>query len=138
MVRCWGSNEMGQIDSTTASSTDIVEPTSPVGLEEQIVFGIASGGHHACAILPDRTISCWGHNAEGACGSGVANVQDAQPVMPVDTPGGIEWYRVYGGKNHTCAADADHEVYCWGSNEFGQLGVGSSATHKYSPEQVTW
>ena len=137
-VKCWGGNGYGQIDAESMTS-QYAQPMWPAGLEDDELLGIASGAYHSCAIMMDRTISCWGHNAAGACGSGEDNVQNSQSPMSVVPPtSNTEWYRIYGGTAHTCAADSEHQVYCWGSNGYGQLGAGSAAQNQYQPVPVTW
>ncbi|MBL90396.1 MAG: hypothetical protein CMH56_01100 [Myxococcales bacterium] len=137
-VKCWGGNGYGQVDADS-NVAQYAQIMSPAGLEDDPVLGIASGSYHSCAIMMDRTISCWGHNSSGACGSGEANVQEKQSLMPIVAPANdTQWYRVYGGSSHTCAADSEHQVFCWGSNGYGQLGAGSTEMNQYVPVPVSW
>ena len=137
-VRCWGSNGYGQVTLAPGYSSSYANPVTPDGLEDESMLDLATGGRHSCAIKTDRTIHCWGHNAHGACGSGAANNLLSQAPRPVVAPPNTDWYRIYTGKNHTCAADADHQVYCWGSNGYGQLGIGTDEANRFVPTPVTW
>ena len=65
---------------------------------------ISAGERHACAIRADRTLVCWGNDAE----------RQASPP-----PG--EFLSVSAGSFHTCGLRADNTVSCWGDNTDRQL-----------------
>ena len=44
-------------------------------------------------------------------------------------PGCLELVRVSAGAVHTCGVTASHQAYCWGFNNHGQLGDGTSNQH---------
>jgi alpha-tubulin suppressor-like RCC1 family protein len=76
---------------------------------------------------------CWGLNTEGQTGQ--------TPGDPTVTPQKIGhesiFYQASCGASHTCALDAQKALYCWGSNDVGQLGVATSATQQtHLPQQV--
>ena len=75
---------------------------------------------------------CWGDNEFGALGNGTTT----NPVAPVEVAGlsngvaaiAVGWY-------HTCALTAVGGIKCWGDNEYGQLGDGTT-THRRMPVEV--
>ena len=81
-VRCWGRNGGGQLgDGTTreAGRLNPVQVLASGSTQGSNVLGgvtqISAGGFHACALLEDETVRCWGFNAsinEGALGDGTA------------------------------------------------------------------
>lgn len=123
-VACWGANSDGEIGDDTDRET--IEPITVEGLEG--VTKIATGAHHACALLASGTVSCWGKNLHGQIGIGTTE-QVNRPVVvsmkPVDGSapeplGGIG--DIGAGNEHTCALQGSSQVFCWGSNLYGQLG----------------
>ena len=93
---------------------------------------IVAGGAHSCAILPDTTVKCWGHNAYGQMGDGSA----VNRLTPVSVSGLSGVQQLTAGYQHTCAILSTGEVKCWGYNGMGQLGDGSTM-HRYIPVSVS-
>ena len=120
-VRCWGSNEFGQLgDGTT------IEKTTPVSVDlghGALAVGISSGEAHSCAVLENGTAMCWGENSNGQLGDGTR----ANRNSPVEVfTGGILVNHISAGSYHTCAILEDRSAKCWGDNWHGQLGDGST------------
>jgi alpha-tubulin suppressor-like RCC1 family protein len=44
---------------------------------------------------------------------------------PTPVTGGRSYISIFAGGLHTCAIDEDDEVFCWGANQYGQLGIGA-------------
>jgi alpha-tubulin suppressor-like RCC1 family protein len=100
---------------------------------------VTAGGGHSCALMPDQSVWCWGENGFGQLGNGTAT---ASPV-PVQVTGLPAATNVSAGQapnifdaQHTCAVDTASQVWCWGANDYGQLGNGTTADSKV-PVQVT-
>lgn len=69
---------------------------------------------------------CWGFNHEGELGDG-RTLDKHAPVLVAGSPT-VCWTQVSPGDKHTCGLRSDdggNLLYCWGSNELGQLGNGS-------------
>jgi len=118
-VRCWGRNTEGQLgDGTTAGS---LTPVQVVGITGAVA--VSGGYEHTCALLGDGTVRCWGRNAEGQLGDGT-RTGSSTPVRVVGITGAVA---VTGGWwHHTCALLRDGTAQCWGQNDFGQLGNGTT------------
>jgi alpha-tubulin suppressor-like RCC1 family protein len=73
--------------------------------------------------MASGALTCWGYNADGELGDGTTK----RRLMPVDvngfTSGGIA---VAAGAHHTCALTTDGGVRCWGLNDGGQIGDGTT------------
>lgn len=57
-------------------------------------------------------------------------------ALEAATAATVSFTRVSAGGSHTCALAADGRVYCWGDNEFGELGDGTRTSHS-SPKVVS-
>lgn len=121
-VRCWGSNEYGQLGDGTTQNR--LEPVPVSGLESGVV-AVSAGLWHTCALRTDGTVLCWGKNGYGEMGDGTT-AQRPTPVSPSGMPAAAVTQIAAGG-GQTCAATADGALWCWGQNEFGQVGDGGSA-----------
>ena len=83
----------------------------------QVTFGI----EHLCALMADRTVTCMGSNRAGQLGRVEHDLLAFHPAGPV--AGLREVVQLEAGLAATCARTASGEVWCWGSNYFGHLGV---------------
>ncbi len=127
-VWCWGANSDGQLgaDPSVAIPTPQAIPFTWPARVTQLVAGAA----HACALLQNDEVYCWGGNYAGQLGDGTDQhrTTPARVPLPATT-------RIAGGLFHTCALGADTNVRCWGGNPDGQLGD-QSTTHRTSPVVV--
>lgn len=108
---------------------------------------VDAGGDHTCAVTTGNEAFCWGSDSEGELGDGGALSETcgtaALPCSTVPFPvadpaaGPLEWSAVsaggeelffFGGSAHTCALSTGGAAYCWGNNDFGQLGDGGMAS----------
>ncbi len=134
-VLCWGKGTSDQLG--TAAGT--MNARSPVAVAlPMAASAIAVGAEHSCAALLDGTVRCWGLNDQGQLGNGstlggaaVVSVERTD-AMPLGSPTTIEGasaviVALSGGIKHTCALTQTGAVYCWGYNNNGQVGDGSSA-----------
>ena len=119
-VRCWGKNESGQLGDGTTSNR--ATPVSVGGLDAGAEV-IAAGASHTCALRSEGAVTCWGGNDAGQLGDGTTTKRSA-PVAVVGLGSGVR--ALAPGGYHTCALTAEGSVACWGHNNFGQLGDGST------------
>lgn len=131
-VQCWGANDVGQLGlGHTQKVGDDESPASagyvPLGGN---AVSVIAGTSHACALLDDGSVECWGLNADGQLGLGHTQAIGDDEVPLVEGPlvlgGDVE--QLAAGERHTCALMANGDVRCWGSNDSGQLGSGSPET----------
>jgi alpha-tubulin suppressor-like RCC1 family protein len=130
-VRCWGENEFGQIgDGTNATALTAVRVA---GINDAVT--VEAGWRHTCAVLRDGTARCWGENQFGQLGDGtIANSAIPVPVSGITGAVGLTG----GWWHHSCALLGDGRVRCWGMNEWGQFGNGTtSPSPTVSPSPMT-
>lgn len=81
------------------------------------VQSLALGSYHACALLMDGTVRCWGQNFHGELGDGTTDTSRSLLYASAD-PGISGVTKLVAGSSHNCAlvtGDAsDGEVFCWG------------------------
>ncbi|CAN5439568.1 chromosome condensation regulator RCC1 [soil metagenome] len=83
---------------------------------------IAVGSYHACAVLPNHTVSCWGDNTHGELGDGTTTSRN----FPMTVPSLTSIVSITAGQHHTCSLDVFGQVKCWGYNAQGEIGDGST------------
>lgn len=100
-------------------------------LTSTVADPLATGSLHTCALRPDGTVSCWGHNSNGELGDGNTAIY-ANPTIV----GLKDAIALASGTSFSCALKSDATVVCWGKNNFGQLGDGTT-TDRAAPVAVS-
>ena len=90
------------------------------------------GDEHTCAITAGGALYCWGNNGSGALGDGTTTSRPLPNPVSGMTSGVL---KVSTGGYHTCAIKNGGTLWCWGYNNYGQLGLGDT-TQRSSPTQV--
>jgi len=117
-VRCVGSDDRGQ----SAAHQPIVTGAT--------IAGMTAGAKHACVVLDNGDVQCWGANDQGQLGDGTHN--DSRVPALVHMPPAVE---VRAGASFTCARLRNNTIACWGDNRAHQLVNGTSQSSS-SPSPV--
>ncbi len=120
---CWGNNAVGSLGNPTNSGTLVPNP-APLPVSGNHMFvALKAGNGHACGLTADGTVYCWGYNLWGQLGTEV----NAGGVTPTPTPTPVAssaaFTQIAAGESHTCGLTAAGAAWCWGRNNFGQLGT---------------
>ncbi|NIN11939.1 MAG: hypothetical protein GTO05_06865 [Gemmatimonadales bacterium] len=119
---CWGQNGLGQLGDGSFVDRDIA---TRLLSDELSLRQMDMGGSHTCVLTSAGGAYCVGANDSRQLGSGLS-VDSTSILVPVS--GGLSFDGPFAaGGRHTCGLDAKGDTYCWGSNDFGQLGDGSRA-----------
>eukprot|EP00004_Rigifila_ramosa_P017481 TRINITY_DN4261_c0_g1_i13.p1 TRINITY_DN4261_c0_g1~~TRINITY_DN4261_c0_g1_i13.p1 ORF type:complete len:3428 (-),score=662.20 TRINITY_DN4261_c0_g1_i13:17-9130(-) len=128
-IQCWGANSFGQLGQ--GNSGQLSSPSVVLNLSGFIVSGLAVGSNHTCILSAAASVTCWGRNTNGQLGIGstghIGDDPGEMPPVAVSLSNGVA--SISCGSSFSCAVLVNGQVQCWGSNQFGQLGSGSSGTN---------
>ncbi|HVJ15157.1 MAG TPA: hypothetical protein VM686_06940, partial [Polyangiaceae bacterium] len=138
-LMCWGANESGQLGNGSSVLGDSMEPRyvvrdddaglPPVAMPN--ATSVCAGRDFTCAtvVTPDGPrVACWGSNAKGQLGI------DSEEITPVNhagqlvatADGPIAADSIACGSDFACALGPDGSTWCWGANDYGQIGNGAA------------
>ncbi len=106
IARCWG----GSFDGDTMHDFTQVE----------------AGTFHNCGVRSNGTAYCWGNNQYGQLGIGGTGTSGAGDVTGGLTFASVSTGGIHDG-HHSCGVTTSGDMYCWGSNRFGQLGAATGS-----------
>lgn len=132
---CWGNNSAGQLGIGTTSHQP--NPQLISHIDELGWHSVSSGKDHTCAIDSEFIGHCWGLNEFGQVGNGIAlSTETAKRFDESEN-----WDSIDSGTLHSCGLKNDpfdttsKTLWCGGINNFGQLGIGSTANQS-APLQI--
>jgi hypothetical protein len=127
-VWAWGSNDHGKLGNgdsggpEVSTPSQVMDPFTPSQPFDRVI-AVAAGDTHSLALRDDGTVWAWGENAEGQVGNGSVTNFETRPVLAATAPPNV--VAIAAGL-HSLALTGGGEVWAWGRNDLGQLGIGSA------------
>jgi hypothetical protein len=120
-VACFGADQYGSLGGRAGPGPVPVSLPQPA-----TAVGVASSGVFGCSRLREQHVMCWGLNS--GLGRGIAGGQSPPGLVLLEDGGALAGVTELGaGAEFACARVASGDVYCWGMNDFGQLGDPTSS-----------
>ena len=141
---CWGSNSFGELgrESFITHGT-FAEPVVNFGsgLGQFHATSVSAGFGFTCANLDDGNTVCWGNGSAGRLGyenpASLGRLTgDISGLGFLDFGTGLFSRKVQSGFGHSCTLLSDNTIKCWGSNGFGELGLGTSFNQGDGPGEM--
>lgn len=96
---------------------------------------VSATTQHNCGLDANDQAYCWSRNFAGGLGDGTTTDRPTPVEVDQTVDSGISLVQVVAGNRYTCGVTAAGDVYCWGKNDDGQLGDGST-TNRLVPTKV--
>ena len=118
VVLCWGEGRLGALGRGDTVSSVIPRPIR----SDQRFVQVSAGRWRSCGVAVDGAVWCWGSEWERSEGN---TDYFHERLLPHRVDGAPPLRSVSVAGSSICGVTADDAVYCWESNAFGQLGIGS-------------
>ena len=120
-VYCWGSNQYGQLGNPVLTDTMTSTPQLVYLTAGAVATSVSVGINSTCVVLSTGAAYCWGKNDYGQLGTG--NYTNSTSPQLLQMPSGESVTSMHAGNSHACAITVSEQLYCWGWNGYGQLGL---------------
>ena len=121
VANCWGNNLDGEL-----GVGDTTMRTSPAPISGFIFTKVILGWYHTCGVTAGSVAYCWGSNGWGELGDNSNNERTSPQAV---FSSGLTFTVLTAGKQFTCGlASTSPVAYCWGENDYGQIGNGVTST----------
>lgn len=123
-IKCWGTNDHGQIGINSAVTPQVTPMNVNAGTKYKDLF---VGEDSNCAIDMAGALYCWGLNNVGQLGNGATG----DLLLPTLIDLGVNYINASLSATfgfHTCGITTAGVLKCWGDNTYGQLGVNGTTS----------
>jgi alpha-tubulin suppressor-like RCC1 family protein len=138
-VYAWGNNGHGQLgdgSTTNRSSPTLINFSGLQGGET--IQQISGGAYHSISVTNSGRVYAWGNNGHGQLGDGSTTNRSSPTLINFSgLQGGETVQMVVAGSYHSLALTTNNRIYTWGTNDYGQLGDGST-TNRSSPTLINF
>ena len=128
----WGDNSSGQLGT---GSTDYSPHSTPskgsMPTDGTKFTQISAGNYHSLAMGTDGNLYSWGSNGTGALGRETDQTPENRPGV-VTPPTGVRFTQFSAGSGYSLALGSDGNLYSWGNNGTGQLGIGGADSNQHN------
>ncbi|XP_031204184.1 probable E3 ubiquitin-protein ligase HERC4 isoform X7 [Mastomys coucha] len=126
-----GCNDLGQLGHEKSRK----KPEQVVALDAQNIVAVSCGEAHTLALNDKGQVYAWGLDSDGQLG-----LQGSEECIRVPrnikSLSDIQIVQVACGYYHSLALSKASEVFCWGQNKYGQLGLGIECQKQTSPQLI--
>ncbi|XP_043798332.1 RCC1 and BTB domain-containing protein 1-like isoform X1 [Apis laboriosa] len=135
-VYSWGQNCHYELGNTFGSQA--LTPAIITNLCNEFIVDIACGSHHSLALTNDGEVYAWGQNTSGqvGCHDITTLVQDIPRKLNF-TLTGKKVICISCGDSFSVVVTNNGEVYSWGRNDVGQLGIENNNNDQFHPCRIT-
>ncbi len=128
VLKCWGQNSKGGLGDGS-----VINKSTPTIINAGTTYlKIATGALHTCGITTANVLKCWGLNDSGQLGDGTT----ADKTLPLVIDSGTTYSKIAVSSfvlYHTCGITTSNVLKCWGNNNYGQIGDGTSGVARAVP-----
>ncbi len=129
---CWGNSANGRLGTGAFEGSNLLEPNEVAGSHTNW-SDISTGRASTCGIRSGR-LYCWGNRAEHLVTDGGGTTGDEYSPVE-DSNAWDDWQTITVNWENACGVRTDGSIYCWGLNDFGQVGDGTT-TSRNTPTLV--
>jgi alpha-tubulin suppressor-like RCC1 family protein len=138
-IWAWGGRAFGVGPYSQLGLGDIVNRNIPTQIGTNSDWStISAGEFYSVAIKNNRSIWAWGRNVEGQLGLGDTIERFTPSIIGID----LDWSFITASDSsaHTVAIKTNPAgggtLWSWGSNDYGQLGLGNNTAYRITPTQI--
>ncbi|XP_053438929.1 probable E3 ubiquitin-protein ligase HERC4 isoform X4 [Nycticebus coucang] len=126
-----GCNDLGQLGHEKSRK----KPEQVVALDAQNIVAVSCGEAHTLALNDKGQVYAWGLDSDGQLGL-LGSEECIRVPRNIKSLSDIQIVQVACGYYHSLALSKASEVFCWGQNKYGQLGLGLDCKKQTSPQLI--
>jgi alpha-tubulin suppressor-like RCC1 family protein len=139
---CWGNDGDGQLgDDVTLANKPMptAVDTTTLPADDKAFVQLAAGSYHTCGITGAGKAFCWGYDGEGELGDDAILASKPLPIAVDATNLSADdkaFVHLAAGARHTCGVTGTGKAFCWGHDDYGELGDDAGLIDKPTPTAV--